>query len=533
MSYNDHMSRIDDELANLEGKSKPDKDEEIEKIRKLFLEQRIHSYICGRVGTGKSRLLWWLINEDLKDKNRSIVVWDCKEGLYHDVLAHVRGNLGWNNDQMRERVILLDLNQFQYTPTINMLQIETESNPISRALKTSKKVGSMIDSLEAYFSKKSIGHKIEQTLKSGLALTTFNERLAVDLLEIINPYDEDKELLHELLKNPELPDRIKRFWKEFLSFSPSQQADFTATTYTKISPFNLVPAIEHAFCCPVSSVDLRKELNTPSKLILVNLNLGSKTLNNQELKLVGALIFNQMVQVLKERVETDNLVPLSIYCDEFYKYITKDFADVANLLRSRKVNLTLAHQNFEQMEGNTKLLEGIIDECDIMAVMRVGNKTASNLVEKLFYPYKASYSSGRLSNEASKAKGTTKLMKLDNRECYLAKRNQEAIKIKRTPDIFEPENKRMIIKELFANVFRPEKGYRYFLSREAIEEKINACRGSSGKGKNTSKEDKGNKESKEEIREVKLDLGGVNGNGLKEQFKKKKARRQKGSEKEL
>ena len=88
-----------------------------------------HTYICGSTGTGKSKLLEFLIRQDIANWHKSkcgLIVLDPHGSLYDGLMNWI----SWNEPSLKKvPIVPIDLRQTDWTVAYNVMRPRTKADP--------------------------------------------------------------------------------------------------------------------------------------------------------------------------------------------------------------------------------------------------------------------------------------------------------------------------------------------------------------------------------------------------------------------
>lgn len=291
-------------------------------------ERPKHLYVVGKTGSGKTSLLFHLIQDDLAE-GRGIAVIAPEAELFRDWLLP-------SIPEERRREVIYFAPGHRHNPlTWNPLAIEPGDD-------SKRAAGEFFTVFKRAFGEEDLGARAGPILGNAFACLTGRPGVTLwDLKRILH----DQRFRDRVLADTEDP-YVREFW---LSTYPTYPKGSHLPILNRLDQFLRPPAIRRAFCHPTSSFSIRETLED-SKILLLDLS----HLDPQSMMLLGQLLLAsfQLELMRRERLPEEERTPYHLYADEF-----QTFAGVAEgtwrelLSRGRGYGLalTLAHQHPSQL----------------------------------------------------------------------------------------------------------------------------------------------------------------------------------------
>lgn len=292
-----------------------------------------HAHILGPTGVGKSTLLLGLIEADMA-AGRSLVVFDPKGDLVGDVLARVP-------KERRDDVVVFDPSD--ETPVgLNPLIGSGPPELVADGL-----LGTLHELFAAHWGPRS------------------QDILHACLLTLARQPEPSLALVPLLLTHPGYRTRVTAgigdplglggFWQWYEGLSAAERLAAIGPVANKLRQLLLRPALRAV----VGQTDPRfdpREIFTERRIVLVNLSAGS--LGPEGAALFGALVWSRLWHLSqgRSRVPASRRHPVTIYADEFQKYLKApvSFTDMLVQARGFGVGLVLAHQHPGQLSPTVR-----------------------------------------------------------------------------------------------------------------------------------------------------------------------------------
>lgn len=338
-------------------------------LAKIKNEDRAtHIYVIGATGTGKTKFLEYLIQQDIQKRNGFGVI-DPHGDLIEDIKSFLTFDYDPTDEEITDRIIYIDPTDKKFTAAFNPLE---KTPNISITEQAQELVGA--------FKKiwlDSWGARMEEMLtNSFIALSENNLTLAELPLLLTNYHFRNK-----VASNVENP--ITRQYLEVINtWSYKMRAFWTESTLNKINAFLVDERIRHILCNPKSSFNLRKAMDQ-KKILLINLNKGKLKGASD---LLGSLFMSkiQMTAFSRSDVPASKRTPFNLYIDEFQNFATDSFVVILSEARKYGLSLIMAHQTLSQIPKELRSL--ILGNTGIQVYFRL-NRQDSQLLAKEAFEY--------------------------------------------------------------------------------------------------------------------------------------------------
>lgn len=329
----------------------------IEKFGIKKEDRRLHSYIIGRTGTGKSTLLENMIFDDIRE-GRGVAVIDPHGQLIEHVLKFIPEN-------RLDDVVYFNPADANYPIGFNVLE---SVNPEHSSIIASGVVG--------IFKKifgESWGPRLEYILRNViLALVDYpgSTLLGVNRVLTDNSY---RRLVVNSIKDPVVRDF---FINEYEKYDAKFRQEAIAPIQNKVGQFLSSNIIRNIVGQPRSSLDIENIMNS-GKILLADLSTGKIGEDNSSL--LGSMLITKVQLSAMRRV----LIPeeerrdFYLYVDEFQNFATDSFATILSEARKYRLNLVMVNQYINQMPET--VADAVFGNVGTMISFRVGPRDAESL----------------------------------------------------------------------------------------------------------------------------------------------------------
>lgn len=338
-----------------------------------------HTYIIGSTGTGKSTLLFNMIQADMR-AGKGLILLDPHGDLYEQVRAAV--------PRKREKhVVVIDPAHSKPPPSINLLAVEQGA---MGDLRTSFIIGELFRIIEDLFNMREAGGPMfEMYFRNALNLMIKSGASPQPTLLDFPRVFTDRAYRHTLLGTCG-DDRVKRFWTDQAEKvnGDGRLENIAPYVTSKLDGFSNSAFISRIIGQATSTLQIGELMNNRG-LLLVNLSKG--LLGSVESRLLGMALMTQVFAAALERclIPRTKRVPCHLYVDEFQNFVTDSVASMLSEARKFGLHLTLANQTLGQLranQGRQNVLEAVLGNVGNLIAFRLGVADA-----ELLKPFTAPY----------------------------------------------------------------------------------------------------------------------------------------------
>jgi len=337
--------------------------------RKLFgikrEDRRLHMYILGRTGMGKTTLLLNMILNDIYG-NEGVCFIDPHGDAVETLLDYIPSF-------RLQDVIYFNPADTDYPVPLNVLgQLEPDRKHL------------LVSSLISIFRKlyaEYWQHRQEHILRNSiLALLEHSGRKTlVEIYTLLSDWRYRKTVV-EKVKDP----IVKSFWQnEFPKLLYQYKGEALAPIQNKLGAFLTVPLVRNIVGQEQSKIDFREVIDK-RKILLVNLAKGK--LGEDISSFLGSVIVTKIQLAAMSRIDTPEPErrDFYLYVDEFQEFVASEtFEGVLSEARKYRLCLVLAHQYIGQLDQ--ELRRAILGNVGTIVAFPVGAENGEFL-EKEFYP---------------------------------------------------------------------------------------------------------------------------------------------------
>ncbi len=315
-------------------------------------ERARHLYAIGRTGTGKTTLLRSLAMQDIIAGRGCCVI-----DVHGDNAQTIANSIPRSrvND-----VIYFDAGDREHPIGFNVLENLTE--PDDAELIASE----LVRMFKGLF-RDSWGEWLEYLLKNILITLLLQRDVPVTLASVQRMLS-DEQYRNAMVKNTKDP-IVCSFWDNYFSeLTQRDELDKISSTLNKVGKFTLSPVLRNIIGQWRSGFDMQ-EVMDKKKILIVNLSKGR--IGEDNANFLGSLIISKIISTALRRSEIPEAerVPFYLSVDEFQNLTSDNFASIVSEARKYSLSLTIAHQNFSQIDS--RVVDSIIKDAGTLIAFKV------------------------------------------------------------------------------------------------------------------------------------------------------------------
>ncbi len=320
-------------------------------------DRRRHLYAVGKSGSGKSKLLELLINDDIQT-GQGIAVMDPHGDLVDNILRYIP-------EHRIKDVILFDPGDTKFPIAFNPME------KLDEAYKMQVTIGFL------QIFKKLFGsnwtYRLEHVLRyTTLALLDSPNTTVLSILKMLTDKNYRQKIVAKIDDSV-----VKNFWvSEFAGWSEKFDAEAITPLLNKVGQFVATDMIRNIVAQPATKFSLRDVMDN-KKILLMKVSKG--LLGEENSSLIGSMIITKLYEAAMSRADTpeDQRQDFYFYVDEFQNFATETFAEILSEARKYRLNLTIAHQYMGQLSDVVR--ETVFGNVGSMISFRVGAEDAGIL----------------------------------------------------------------------------------------------------------------------------------------------------------
>jgi excisionase family DNA binding protein len=330
-------------------------------------DRATHFYVIGATGTGKTKFLEFLVQQDI-DKGNGFGVIDPHGDLIEDIKGFLACRYNDENEkEISERIILIDPTDPNSTVTFNPL----EKLP---NITIPEQVSEFICSFKKMWAD-SWGVRMEDLLRNSLIALGEAEYTLSELTLFLTDRVFRQTVLEKVAHTG-----AQEYFKKFDSITDRGQVTWIEPITNKINAFFTEEKIRQMFSSPKSSFNMREAMDN-RKVILIKLDKGRL---KDTADILGSLLLAkiQMAAFSRSDISQSKRIPFYLYVDEFQNFAGDSFATVLSEARKYGLSLIMAHQTLAQIPLELRSL--ILGNTGIQIYFRVNRQDANLLAKEAF-----------------------------------------------------------------------------------------------------------------------------------------------------
>jgi len=326
---------------------------------RLTPEQRVrHCHIIGASGTGKSTLLFNLIQEGIQ-AGEGLAVLDP----HGDLIDRICGVIP---PERVDDVILVDPSDAEYSIAFNILSAHSD---VEKNL--------LASDLVAVFQRLSTswGDQMNSVLQN--AILAFLESERGGTIADLRRFLIEPAFRNDFLKTVK-DSEVAYYWHK--SFPHLQGNKSIGSLLTRLDLFLAQKPIRYMVSQPENRLNF-SDIMDSGKIFLAKLPEG--LLGRENSHLLGALLVSKFQQIVMSRQSQHISARRDFwfYIDEFANFITPSMAEILSGARKYRIGLTLAHHELHQLKRVSDVESAVMSHPFSRIVFRVGDADAKELAE--------------------------------------------------------------------------------------------------------------------------------------------------------
>jgi len=329
-------------------------------------DRTTHFYVVGATGTGKTKFLEFLIQQDIQNGNGFGVI-----DPHGDLIEDIKGLLIFRylptDPEILERVILIDPTDTKYTVTFNPL----EKAP---GVSIPEQVNELVSGFKKIWSD-SWGVRKEDLMRNSLIALGETELTLLELPYFLS-HRGFRESVLEKVSHP----LVQEYFRRFNRVTDRGQVTWIEPVMNKLNAFFADDRIRQMLTSEKSSFNIREIMNN-KKILLIKLDKGKL---KDSADLLGSLLMAkiQMAAFSRSDLPASKRVPFYLYIDEFQNFASDSFSVVLSEARKYGLALIMAHQTLAQIPEELRSL--ILGNAGIQVCFRLNRHDASILAKEAF-----------------------------------------------------------------------------------------------------------------------------------------------------
>lgn len=348
--------------------------DQIKEIRFKRSDRRRHTYIIGKSGTGKSKLIAGMAIQDVLN-GEGVCLLDPHGDLINDVLSRIP-------PERAEDVILFRPADIERPLALNLLEFD----PRYPEQKTFV-INELIKIFDKLYDLKTTGGPIfEQYMRNALLLIMSDPESGSTLMEVpkVLADPEFRKMKLGKCSDPTVVD----FWKKEAEKAGGDAALANVVPYitSKLTQFISNDTMRPIIGQQNSSFNLRDVMDK-QKILLIDLSKGQ--IGEMNAFLLGMILVGKILMAALSRTDMpeEKRKDFYLYIDEFQNFTTDSISSILSEARKYGLNLIIAHQYLGQLvkHQDTSIKDAVFGNVGTWILFKIGSDDAE-VLQKEFSP---------------------------------------------------------------------------------------------------------------------------------------------------
>ncbi|MDP4007680.1 MAG: type IV secretion system DNA-binding domain-containing protein [Candidatus Peregrinibacteria bacterium] len=323
-------------------------------------DRRRHLYVVGKSGTGKSKLLEMLVQQDIIN-GHGVGVLDPHGDLVDNILRMVP-------EHRMKDVIYFDPGDTEFPIAFNPLE------KVDEKYKMQLTIG-FIDIFKKLFGT-NWSDRLEHVLRyTTLALLDSPNTTVLSILKMLSDKNYRQSIVARITDSV-----VKNFWvNEFAGWSEKFDAEAITPLLNKVGQLVSTNMVRNMIGQPINTFDIRDVMDN-QKILLMKVSKG--LLGEENSQLLGSMIITKVYQSAMARADMkeEDRKDFYFYVDEFQNFATDTFSEILSEARKYHLCLTIAHQYIGQLNDDVR--KTVFGNVGSMISFRVGAEDAIILADE-------------------------------------------------------------------------------------------------------------------------------------------------------
>ncbi|MEK7203296.1 MAG: DUF87 domain-containing protein [Patescibacteria group bacterium] len=334
-------------------------------------DRRRHSYIIGKSGTGKSKLLAAMAIQDIIN-GEGVCLIDPHGDLINDVMPFIP-------KERADDVILFSPADIERPLALNLLEFD----PKYPEQKTFV-INEMIKIFDKLYDLKATGGPIfEQYMRNAMLLVMSDPQSGSTLMEIPKVLSDANFRKMKLERCHDIT--VVDFWRKEAEKAGGEAALANVVPYitSKLTSFISNDTMRPIIAQQKSSFNLREVMDN-KKILLVNLSKG--LIGEMNAYLLGMILVGKILISALSRADIpqEKRKDFYLYIDEFQNFTTDSICSILSEARKYSLNLIIAHQYLGQLVKNqdTFIKNAVFGNVGTWILFKIGSEDAEAMVKE-------------------------------------------------------------------------------------------------------------------------------------------------------
>lgn len=300
-------------------------------------ERGKHLYVCGATGSGKSKLVEYLVRQDIVNRPQSgegVVLLDPHGAIYEATLSWLAANPRLTEGGRRP-VVPLDFRGGDHLPSYDLLRRRPGSNP-------AKVIDDVARAVAHVWGAAGVKEtpRFATWVRNALWPLYVNGRPLSDLGLLLHDRTFRANMLAGVTERMIVED-----WRR-AEADPRWFREVVESTVNRLGAFVLNPVLRAIFGDPGASFDWRAALDG-GWIVLANLSPDGGRVSEENMNLVGTLLMTDLWAAVRDRGKPAGRArwrPTNLYADEFQRLVTPSVAEALSESRGYGLRCCFSHQ---------------------------------------------------------------------------------------------------------------------------------------------------------------------------------------------
>jgi hypothetical protein len=338
-------------------------------------ERERHVYIVGGTGNGKTTMLLYAIEQDIRS-GKGLAVIDPHGDLAESILKYIP-------KKRLKDVIYFNPDDVSYPIGLNLLELPNGLSGSELIREKDLITETVISVFRKIFSEDdSGGHRIEYILRNTIqtALTLENTTIFT-IFRLLTNTKYRKQVVAELQDQD-----LKDFWNnEMGKAGDYQRIKMSAGITAKVGRFLFSGSAKRVLGQPKSTIDFDDIINS-GKILICNFSKGLLGEDTASLFGITVLAKLQIATLRRARLQPQERRPFYLYVDEFQNFATMSFVQMMSEARKYKLFLAMAEQSTSQ-QSEARIVNIILANVGTVICFRSANPVDAELLLPVFAPF--------------------------------------------------------------------------------------------------------------------------------------------------
>jgi hypothetical protein len=338
-------------------------------------ERERHVYMVGGTGNGKTTMLMYAIEQDIR-KGKGLAVIDPHGDLAESILKYIP-------KKRLKDVIYFNPDDVSYPVGLNLLEIPSGLTDDELLREKDLITETVISVFRKIFSEDdSGGHRIEYVLRNTIQTALTIEGATIfTIFRLLTNGKYRKQAVANLQDQD-----LKDFWNnEMGKAGEFQRIKMSAGITAKVGRFLFSGSARRILGQPVSTIDFDDIINS-GKILICNFSKG--LLGEDTASLFGITVLSklQIATLRRARLQPDKRRPFYLYVDEFQNFATMSFVQLMSEARKYKLFLSMAEQSTSQQQEE-RIVNIILANVGTVICFRSASPADEQFLLPLFAPF--------------------------------------------------------------------------------------------------------------------------------------------------